>query len=43
MQPEKCSPSYTQDPFTIETALFIYDYEKPKETARAIVEKFEKS
>lgn len=30
MQPTCCSPSDTEDPFTIETELFLYDYEKPK-------------
>jgi hypothetical protein len=30
MQPEECSPSNTENPYTIETTLFIYDYEKVK-------------
>jgi hypothetical protein len=30
MQPEECSPTTTENPFKIETALFIYDYEKLK-------------
>ncbi len=29
MQPDKCSPPDTEDPYTIETAIFLYDYEKP--------------
>jgi hypothetical protein len=29
MQPDRCSPSNTENPYTIETTLFIYDYEKP--------------
>lgn len=29
MQPVSCSPSNTENPYIIETELFIYDYEKP--------------